>query len=1471
MPNPTPQQVWDDSEFWDDSKLKDPDRHQVISSIDPDYAKLSPQDQSSVMGEMRKRWMGKVSPNLPPPPKVPLPGELGGFGDHPRAAKPPVPPNFRLPTAEEETKFLQDTGSSTGGSQVGLEKLKAGAKNLLGYRNRPQEVNVKRAAADIGEGALDLAGQAGPFSIPGSQVAGSATKLARAVAAPFVGIKAAEAANEVAPHVGITDPDTRRLVSLGTGLATGAAAHATVPRAIEAVRKAPLQNLPNLQLELTPKRTGFKNVEEMAQKGTQMPMPITEPNEIHGPTPSGEVPAHPPEWNPTRTEVTPNSGEQLSLPSGEGGAPVQPPFNPEAWKSSLTDRLSEINKKLTDKKLPADDRQQLTNEKRAIAKTLKELPEALPEPSAPAGEQLGLGFDDSAGEGTTIPEVQVTEPEVPTPTQTAKQGVLWTSGEIPQTKQIPILERKYEAIGKEGRPDATSLARKYINLEEMLKTPDQLTPDAINQAQVAMNDIAQAIGKEAINKVRGGEKVGVWQETGLREGMRRMSEERGIRSSSEAPTPETPGSKLESIFNAKPTEPTLGEKVEALYHRYIFRGRIPKTPAGNRIVNDLRKMKDSMVDASQYSNTKLRNVVEPIYKAFEGDKTGMDNAYRQLGEIVNIEAWIDGAEQKGQTLPGGTTLEGLKYRLEDLKKTAPISVLEAAERHKELGKELGQMLADRGKISQDVVNDPYFPRQYIDWVQSKQSDALYLKKMRSMKLDAPERLYAKEKLGSENTPYTDYLDVMDRHIKQIMLDNAMDDTIGKIVKENDLYPKLSKANRDSLHKQWASTDGPQPGMKYKLEDGTIVKAYEATVPPEYKTGTPLGDAIVAAFPEIREGNQRTAILPVEIADHLSNFRTLKVPNSVLRVINQATSQWKRGTLAYSGLKFITKQIPDNYLVAYREHDLIETVRKSSEAWDIISGKADGGEPGVLTQDRLRKLQLLQEQRVFSGPSSVFSGELSGHHGNLPKELSVLQGENQFFRKVSYIANVMESVGDQHARVAKFLADLERIDRGESPQTTTVDIRGLDPIDAAGKIAREAFIDNGAKSDIFQQQVSSFALPFVWWAVKSIPQWGRYFVDGRSWEGPLSNPIMRFGVPYAMMQVWNNTVTKEQEKQHADWLRMFPHLNTLWKTKDGKNITISLDSGLGVLMRALGADRAGMLLSKVHNDEISAQQALQELVTAAPKGLGGIVWSQLNPMLKLTFDLAAGKNLDTGRKIVSDQDSEDMKTEKRLKYAGGQLVAPVGKMQNEFGKPTDTFIGQENLPAGARQWVGAAGRAMASPFNIYSGFTREEDPLKAQESKWRDTVSQVKDRGKETMEAVQAPYIDAMANAYANLFDPSKPNPNLQAAQVSAAKKVSDEIGRRNRVIEMANKDIPAASKTPLISSAEVHQAIQAPGVLRQIITQAIPRAANPQIQKALQTYLSELAYKAEVEGYRNLSPGVQGVVPAPPDIRVPKK
>ena len=163
--------------------------------------------------------------------------------------------------------------------------------------------------------------------------------------------------------------------------------------------------------------------------------------------------------------------------------------------------------------------------------------------------------------------------------------------------------------------------------------------------------------------------------------------------------------------------------MDALYHKYIFRGRLPKAPWANRVVNDLRKVKDALVDAGQFSNNKLKEVAEPIYNSTT-DKAERAAKVDQLERIVNLQAWIDAYKRKSQTLPAADQipLEAFENALADLKSSAPPEVLESVRRHDELGKELGQILADRGKMPQEVVDDPYFPRFYEEWTSNKQTE-----------------------------------------------------------------------------------------------------------------------------------------------------------------------------------------------------------------------------------------------------------------------------------------------------------------------------------------------------------------------------------------------------------------------------------------------------------------------------------------------------------------------------------------------------------------------------------------------------------------------------------------------------------------------------------------------------------------------------------------------------------------------------
>src|SRR5262245_21297467 len=121
-------------------------------------------------------------------------------------------------------------------------------------------------------------------------------------------------------------------------------------------------------------------------------------------------------------------------------------------------------------------------------------------------------------------------------------------------------------------------------------------------------------------------------------------------------------------------------------------------------------------------------------------------------------------------------------------------------------------------------------------------------------------------------------------------------------------------------------------------------------------------------------------------------------------------------------------------------------------------------------------------------------------------------------------------------------------------------------------------------------------PFATWYAQEFRNWGTYIKRHPGEFGA------KFMVPLAALWYWNNHIQHEQEKSLPDWQKEYPlHLNTGYKTEDGKDIIYAANCGLGVVGRVVRVERLPHAAGRYARGEISAEEALRQ-------GLSGPAWT-----------------------------------------------------------------------------------------------------------------------------------------------------------------------------------------------------------------------------------------------------------------------
>jgi hypothetical protein len=241
------------------------------------------------------------------------------------------------------------------------------------------------------------------------------------------------------------------------------------------------------------------------------------------------------------------------------------------------------------------------------------------------------------------------------------------------------------------------------------------------------------------------------------------------------------------------------------------------------------------------------------------------------------------------------------------------------------------------------------------------------------------------------------------------------------------------------------------------------------------------------------------------------------------------------------------------------------------------------------------------------------------------------------------------------RLAKFFKDLERIHRGEMVKAGEIDIEGLEPVDAAGKVARESLVDYGKTSPHYRRFIRGLLFPFATFYDQSARNWYRYAA-----KFPLKT-FAKVGVPLAAMWTWNNTGERRKvEENLPDWWLFVPHIITGHKDKDDKPTVIAFQTPIDMAAKWFGLERIPAKITKIRAGDMTikeaAMQQLKDTGLGFPRTLGALV----NPAIQMIYGLATNRHPFYNTPIVPERfkgTSEALGFQAR--YVLSTMIAPYG--------------------------------------------------------------------------------------------------------------------------------------------------------------------------------------------------------------------
>lgn len=582
--------------------------------------------------------------------------------------------------------------------------------------------------------------------------------------------------------------------------------------------------------------------------------------------------------------------------------------------------------------------------------------------------------------------------------------------------------------------------------------------------------------------------------------------------------------------------------------------------------------------------------------------------------------------EKGQILENNLTVDQVTKHLDWLEKTSSKEVLEAVEDTKTILKGTGQELVERGKLAAEALEEDYFPHKVLDYTPD------FMKGLRTpmnRKFGEPYRPYTKKAVGSKRLISSDD-SVIWTHIAKVLADNAQEDWM---LKQATKYDAMSKITPDQKKKLYKGAEIVIDGKRYKALEWKKTR-YKATAVNEgllesaaannmlvkdwMNTKGPKGGEPLRQVPVT--GQSQLYLLPKAIAHDLDNLIEKSPPVfDILYSIGHLTQKWKGMTLTASMLPYQAGNIMGDAISMTVFDPLAHTYLPQASRVATKIFYPDGiGKNIKLNADEQKLFDVASQKDVAS---SGMSAEL---------RFGPVKGIMEKYKTASeYRESLM--------RLSLLAHQLDRIKNGKPVENLAgIDLKGLDPESAAGKIGREVLVDYGAVPRSYQLFLSRGLMPFVRFAEGNFRNYARAVTRNKGTHKAWKTITPIVGA-YAAQWAYNNLQEdkKELEMQLPDYMRNRWHVN-LGKTEEG-NITVwAPQQPVDMAMSWLGLDNMNRIASDLKEKRITPKEAAKEFLGAATTGASENISSLMNPIVQAWIGLMTNEDPFTKRRIMPNK-------------------------------------------------------------------------------------------------------------------------------------------------------------------------------------------------------------------------------------------
>jgi len=185
--------------------------------------------------------------------------------------------------------------------------------------------------------------------------------------------------------------------------------------------------------------------------------------------------------------------------------------------------------------------------------------------------------------------------------------------------------------------------------------------------------------------------------------------------------------------------------------------------------------------------------------------------------------------------------------------------------------------------------------------------------------------------------------------------------------------------------------------------------------------------------------------------------------------------------------------------------------------------------------------------------------------------------------------------------------------------------------------------------------------------KNVPNWSRYI------DAYPKDYMVKFGLPYMIMQEWNYKVAPKLEENLPTWRKFQPHIWTTAQNDFGNKLMIAWQDPHTIFLQTTGLSTLYPVLKetsmKVQKGKLTAHEGAVEatinILKDAPKSALSSITGLANVLYTASFDILRNKDSFSGRPILTSQEekSEIAKRNKLAAHTLKVLFPPIAAWEN----------------------------------------------------------------------------------------------------------------------------------------------------------------------------------------------------------------